>query len=120
MVITFHSIDNEGNKVFYKSEAKIYDSYIEFDDKTSNNTIIKLSYTASSINIERIGDVNMKLLLLQGKITTSSYSNNMGLKFDFKVKTNELLVKENKLFANYELILDENVISSHKIWIIFN
>ena len=51
-------------------------------------------------NIERIGDVNMKLLLLQGKITTSSYSNNMGLKFDFKVKTNELLVKENKLIGN--------------------
>lgn len=120
MIITFHSLDNEGNKVFFKSEAEIIGKYFIFDDKSQENTKIKLMYDTSSINIERIGNTNMKINLSLDEITNSKYSNSLGLKFDFKVKTNELDIKSNKLYAMYDLILDENVISTHKIWIIFN
>lgn len=119
MKVTFHSLDNDGNKVFYKTDAKAIDSYIEFRDGSTKNTIIRLSYTNSSIIIERIGDINMVLNLELDKTTGCMYKDNLGLELDLEIKTNELEVKNNKLYANYDLILDKNVISSHKIWILF-
>lgn len=119
MKVTFHSLDNDGNKVFFKSDAKNVDSYIEFIDKSTENTSIRLKYDTSSIIIERVGNINMVLNLELNKTTGCMYKDNLGLELDLEIKTNELEVKNNKLYANYDLILDKNVISSHKIWILF-
>ena len=56
-MITFHSVDSDGNKVIFSENYTRKDNIIIFNDKTSTNTQIKLT----------INDDNNVLFLYRNK-----------------------------------------------------
>lgn len=117
MKITFYSLDDEKNKIFFKSEGKKIDNCIIFEDKSYDNTVIKLELYSSSIILNREGNVNMKLILKKNEASECFYQNEMGLEFKFMAFCKDLIIKENRIDIEYDMILDEDILSSHKIWI---
>lgn len=117
MEITFYSLDDENNKVFFKSKGIKENNIISFIDKSNDNTTILLEQNTSSIIFYRKGDIDMKMILEKNIINSCYYKNQNGLEFDFKVYCKELIIKEKRIDIEYDMILDEDIISSHKIWI---
>lgn len=120
MQVTFHSIDNENNKIFFKSLASKNDNIISFEDKSTMNTTIFLEIKDLSIIFIRKGSINMNIELILNNRTPAKYKNEMGLEFDFEVFTNKLIIEKNKITIEYIMFLDNEEISSHKIWILFH
>ena len=117
MEVTFYSLDDENNKIFFKSKGTKENNIISFKDKSNENTTILLEINASSITFYRKGNVDMKLILEKNNTNECYYKNEMGLEFNFKAFCKELIVKEKRIDIEYDMILDEDILSSHKIWI---
>lgn len=118
MIVTFHSLDNDNNKIYFKSEAQIIDDYIVFDDKSIENTKIYLKYNSSSVIFKRVGNTNMSIEYIQDKITTGTYKNELGLEFNFSVDTTSFSIEKDKIIIEYNMYIEKDYISSHKIWIL--
>lgn len=118
MHLIFKSIDGLNNEINYTSKyIKENNTYI-FDDNTDKNTKINLEIN-DEIIFRRIGDTNMLLILNLNRITDGFYSNIRGLEFKFKCKTNELIYENDKLYINYDLFVENELINTQKIWILF-
>lgn len=117
MEVTFYSLDDENNKIFFKSKGTKEKNIISFADKSNENTTISLEILDSSITFYRKGNVDMKMILKKNKILDCYYKNQIGLEFNFKVNCKELIIKENRIDMEYDMILDNDIMSSHKIWI---
>ena len=120
MDLTFYSIDSNNDKVLYHTSYIKSENTIIFDDKSVLNTKIYLTIKDDKVLFERKGNVIMYILLDLDKITFCHYENEMGLKFDFSVKTTNLVLKNNKIEMAYQLFLENDMISNHKITIIFH
>lgn len=120
MIVTFHSIDNENEKVFFKTKGEQKENSIFFKDESMPNTTIELKIEASSVELIRSGDYNTNMLFQKNKKTKAYYRNNLGLEFDFYVETKVLDIKKNKISIEYNMFLFEEEISTHKIWILLH
>lgn len=120
MILTFHSVDSNDNKIIYKTEYKKENNVIIFKDKSMENTEIHLIVDNDSIIFQRIGDNEMNLMLMYNQKTTGYYKNNMGLEFEFEAYTISLTITTKKISIEYTMFLEDNPISTHKIWILFH
>lgn len=120
MILTFHSIDNDDNKIIYKTEYIKKDNLITFDDKSMENTQIHLTIESDSIHFQRVGDNEMDLMLIYNQKTTGFYKNSIGLEFEFEVFTSGLTINSKRISIKYTMFLEGNPMSTHKIWILFH
>ncbi len=118
MEVSFYSIDNENNRISYKSEAKIENGFIVFEDKSLDSTNVYIKKENDSLTILRAGKINMEIKLIPDTLTTGAYQNDIGVEFEFNTFCKKLLLSEKRYDAEYDIILDKDIISSHKIWII--
>lgn len=120
MELLFHSLDSNENKVFFRSNYERNGNTYVFPDKTDKGTSIILTIKNSEILFERKGNTNMQLLLSKDNMTLGHYENNLGLKFEFYVKTNNLKIEPQKIEMEYSLYVDDDMLSTHKIWVLFH
>lgn len=118
MKVFFYSVDDEENKVSFHSEGAYRDNVLSFEDKTLKNTKINIYIDSNRLIFQREGSVEMKLELIEGQAMPSFYRNDMGLEFEFQAFCHKLDISNNKIDIEYEMILDHNSLSYHKIWII--
>ena len=118
MEVSFYSVNDENEKVCFKSLAEKNNNQIIFQDKSLSNTMIYLTILKDKLIFERKGDCNMKIELKNDKKTLGFYSNEIGLEFNFETKCKELIIKDKRIDIQYDMILDNSILSSHKIWII--
>lgn len=120
MDLTFYSIDSNNDKVIYHTSYIKSENTIIFDDKSVSNTKIYLTIDDNKVLFERKGNVSMKILLEEDKLSFCHYENEMGLSFDFTVVTTYLSISNKRIEMAYELFLENDMISNHKITIIFH
>jgi uncharacterized beta-barrel protein YwiB (DUF1934 family) len=120
MRLSFHSIDDNDNKIFYEADYEKSDNEIVFIDKTLENTTNHLIIDQDKLKLIRLGEVEMEMTFDLNRSTNGYYKNTMGLEFTFTVKTNKLKVVKNKILVEYNMILDEFTASTHKIWILLH
>ena len=118
MIISFYSIDEELNKVSFKSDAKIVNNSIIFEDKSVKDTIINLEIYDNKIIIDRSGFINTYFEFRLNEFFNTKYKSEEGLEFEFKIFCNLLEIKQNRIDIEYDMILDENIKFHHKLWII--
>ena len=119
-MVTFHSVDSDGNKVIFSENFTRKDNRIIFNDKTRPNTQIELTINDDmSVLFERRGNINMCLPLSLGEKTIGHYKNSMGLEFEMVLITTKLIVNSNKITIEYDLVV-EDVKQHHKLWILIN
>ena len=83
MELVFYSLDNENNKVFFRTDFKKIDNKIVFSDKSMENTTIYLTINGNSLVFERKGNTSMMMVLEEGITHSGHYENNTGLFFFF-------------------------------------
>ena len=120
MILTFHSIDSNDNKIIFNTEYTKKDNLVIFKDKSMENSVIELTIENDSITLKRTGDNEMDLMLIYNQKTTGFYKNNMGLEFEFEAYTTSLNITSKKISIEYTMFLEDNPISTHKIWILFH
>ena len=120
MFLTFKSIDNEGNEIKFQTEYEKLDNKYIFDDLSVENTKVELMMNEENVIINRFGDTESKFVFIQGINTLAFYKNSLGLELKMNIFTKKIIIKSKQLYLEYELILDSDVISSHKIWILFH
>lgn len=118
MKVFFYSIDDEKNKINFNTEGFYENDYLVFSDKSIPNTKIYLKYENNTLIFKRFGFVNMNVRLHHQEKTNAWYKNDMGLEFNFITFTKVLNYKDNRIDIEYDMILDNKVYSTHKIWII--
>lgn len=119
MKVIFHSLDSNEEKIYFQVEGKIIKHLLIFEDKSTPNTIIYLAINKDNIILDRVGDTNMHMNFKSNQIIEGYYKNKLGLEFRIFIKTNNLIIKTNKIEIDYDLIIDDYTASSHKIWILF-
>jgi uncharacterized beta-barrel protein YwiB (DUF1934 family) len=120
MRVSFISLDEENNKVSFQSEVIKIDNVYKFKDESTTNTYIELEEIGSCFRLTRTGDINMYMLFDLNNITSGSYENKEGLEFNFEIKTSKIEVIKNKIRIDYSMIMDKQVLSSHKLSLLFN
>lgn len=113
MFVSFLSLDDEKNKVFFQSEAFQQKNEIWFEDKSTLNTKIKITSLEDSMILERMGSVEMYLHFTLDKPTVGRYKNSDGLILEFLVHTKVLQQQKNKIRVQYEMIMNGECISRH-------
>lgn len=118
MVVSFFSVDNQNNRVCFKSEAVYENNTLVFQDKSVRDTYIHVTKHKDKLCFERKGSVCMSMELELGCRRTGFYKNALGLEFSFTSYCHILKITEKKIEMEYDMILDGDVLSKHKIWII--
>lgn len=116
MIVSFFSVDEELNKVSFKSEAKVINNSIIFEDKSVKDTIINLEIYDDKIIVDRSGNINTYLEFKLNETFNTKYKSNDGLEFEFKIFCNLLEIKQNRIDIEYDMILDESTKFHHKLW----
>lgn len=119
MKVTFHSLDSNDNKVFFRSTCVKNGNEYRFKDKSAANTEISLSIRGNEVLFSRRGEIEMDLLINPTEKTEGHYKNSMGLLLNFMVTTSLLKIEENRIEMEYSLFFDEEMLSTHKIWVLF-
>lgn len=118
MVVSFLSFDCDKNKTSFQTEAIQKGNVIQFEDKSSIDTQIQITLLEDAFILERSGFIEMYLHFCLDKLTKGKYKNNDGLEFDFEVHTKSLFMEKNKLKASYDMIMDEEILSSHTFQVV--
>ncbi len=120
MQVTFSSIDDQLNKVRFETDVVIKDNTYYFKDKSTENTDIELTIYQNEVHFKRIGQTQMKLILIENRRTIGHYKNEMGLDFSFYIDCKQLTISKEQIKIQYEMILDKQIKSLHKILLIFH
>ena len=120
MKVSFISIDDEKNKINFTTDVIYIDNKYTFTDKTTENTVIEIEVLGECIRLTRTGDVSMYMLYDLNNITSGSYENKEGLEFSFEIQTTKLEIQNSKIRIDYSMIMDKQVMSSHKLSLLFN
>jgi len=113
-MLEFYSIDDENNEVHYMSSYERQCDTFTFDDKSTENTKVLLTIGNVS-RIKREGKVSMDFWFDLDNLTQGIYENDMGLSVIFTIKTKELFFRNNTFNVSYDLYLDNDKLSSHRI-----
>ena len=120
MKVSFLSIDDENNKINFSTEVTHVDNRYIFVDKTTENTIIEIEVLGECVRLTRTGNVTMYMLYDINNLTCGSYENKEGLEFEFEIQTTKLEIQKSKIRIDYSMIMDKQVMSSHKLSLLFN
>ena len=60
----------------------------------------------------------MQMHFCLDKSTQGIYKNKDGLEFDFEVHTKSLIIEKNKLKVSYDMVMDEDILSSHTFQVV--
>ena len=96
MKISFLSIDNEKNRIFFSSEAVKSNDELAFVDGTTPNTTIHLITIDNKLKLIRDGSVKMEMIFIDKEKTKGTYRNEMGLEFEFDIFCHELIIEEQR------------------------
>ena len=119
MIAHFKSMDKEGNINSFETKCEYKNGLFIFNDLATENTIIYVTITDKSVTITRKGNTNMELLLSLDEKTLGNYKNSLGLEFEFIVKTNELVINNNQIYADYSLFVENDLVNQQKMWLLF-
>lgn len=119
MNVTFYSLDSLDNKIFFKEKGILDKNILIFNDKSAQSTKIYLTINEDNIILDRVGNIKMHMHFIRNIETAGYYENELGLEFKMNILTSKLIIKTNKIEIEYSLFLDGNMLSSHKIWILF-
>lgn len=117
MKIHFYSIAKH-SKVDYITEATYSDNTYYFKDESLENTMNKLVIKEGNVILQRSGDTTGVLSFELGKNTHATYSNNLGLKFDFVIYTKHLELSSKKIAIAYDFYLDGKYEDTIKIYLL--
>ena len=120
MIVNFKSIDKDGNITEFETEYNYENNVYSFEDKSTENTMIYVSFDSNSLSFIRKGDTIMNLDLIYKQKSSGYFKNNLGLRFEFETFTNDLSINFNKIYVSYSLFIENDLINEHKIWILFN
>ena len=120
MKVSFISVDDEKNKINFSTGVIYNDNKYTFVDQTTPNTTIEIEVLGECIRLTRTGDTTMYMLYDLANITSGSYENVEGLEFNFEIKTTKLEIQKTKIRIDYSMIMDKQVLSSHKLSLLFN
>lgn len=120
MKLKFQSSNNDADLVEFEAQYISENNKIIFDDLSIENTKIIIDILDEfNVNFKRVGNINMDILFSLNNDKIASYSNNLGVSFDFNVFTNELVIKNDQIIVEYESnIMDFK--QKHKIFIDLN
>lgn len=120
MKLKFQSSNNDADLVEFEAQYISENNKIIFDDLSIENTKIIIDILDEfNVNFKRVGNINMDILFSLNNDKIASYSNNLGVSFDFNVFTNKLVVKNDQIIVEYESnIMDYK--QKHKIFIDLN
>ena len=118
MIVSFFSVDEELNKISFKSDAKRINNSIIFEDKSVKDTIINLEIYDDKIIIDRSGYVNTYFEFRLNETFNTKYKSGDGLEFEFKIFCNLLEIKQNRIDIEYDMILDDFTQFHHKLWLL--
>lgn len=118
MKIHFYSF-SDGEKIDFISECSYENNTYFFKDQTDLGTTISFKVLDEHrIEFKRSGHTITTIIFDKFNITKAFYDNNEGLAFNFNVKTNRLDLEINKIVVEYDLILDGEIQSSIKIYLL--
>ena len=120
MKLKFQSSNNDADLVEFEAQYISENNKIIFDDLSIENTKIIIDILDEfNVNFKRVGNINMEILFSLNNDKIASYSNNLGVSFDFNVFTNKLVIKNDQIIVEYESnIMDFK--QKHKIFIDLN
>lgn len=120
MKLKFQSSNNDADLVEFEAQYISENNKIIFDDLSIENTKIIIDILDEfNVNFKRVGNINMDILFSLNNDKIASYSNNLGVSFDFNVFTNKLVIKNDQIIVEYESnIMDFK--QKHKIFIDLN
>lgn len=119
MKVSFKSLDSDKNEITFVSDAHYENEYLVFEDSVVPDTLIYLKASQNEIELTRKGAINMKLLLKMGEDSVLKYKEET-LFFELTTKTNEIAIKEDEIYFDYDLFDDIYCVGNHKIWIKIN
>ena len=120
MEVVFHSLDDKGEKVLFRSDYKVENNRIIFADRSTEGTTIEIT-PGIPMRFTRSGSVNMEILFSPHEKTKAFYaSKEVGFDFEFEVYTDRLIVESNRISIEYTMFLYGDRLSSHKIWILLH
>lgn len=119
MKVTFLSMDEDENKVFFESDASFCEDEIVFADKSLTDTTLYLRFEPDRLNLRREGQVFMRLSFRQHHKTDGFYRDSFGLEIPLTVLCTFLKVEAKKTIVHYELWWDEQMKTKHKILLLF-
>ncbi len=111
MIVSFISIDEDDNKIEYTSSADVINDKIIFMDKSTTNTNIMIYKKNDSLYLKRYGLIDMTMEYKLGNKTLGYYKNQDGIEFEFQTYTNYLEIKDDKYIVDYEMIVENDVVS---------
>ena len=120
MIAHFKGIDIDGNVTKFDSACEYENGIYKFVDLSTENTIIYIQIEASTITITRKGNTDMELFLVRNEKTSGYFKNNLGLEFEFSVLTDDLSINSDRIYASYSLFVENDLVNSQKMWILFN
>ena len=120
MLLSFRSLDSFDNEISYKAEYQKNDNTYVFDDLSAENTKTFLTIDGDVVRIKRTGDTESEFTFSENLKLPGYYKNNLGVNAELSIFTKKINIKSDKIYLEYDLILDDDVISSHKIWILFH
>lgn len=114
MILEFLTVvDDIKNKEIIEYEIVDNKYYL----KDENNTIFIKNDKA--LICQRNGLVKQNIIFIEKEITKSKFIDSYNIEMNFSIYTENLIMSDKQIFIKYDLLLDNTVISKHKIWINF-
>ncbi len=120
MQVLFSSMDDQLNKIRFETDVVVKDNTYYFKDKSTEHTEIELTIHQNEVHLNRVGQTQMKLIFIENRKTMGYYKNEMGLDFSFYIDCKQLTISKEQIKIQYEMILDKQIKSLHKILLIFH
>ena len=118
MLINFEMISENVN-INYKVFGRRENNVLIFPDKSVPNTTMMVVIKSDEVIIRRTGSVSMGQSFVVGEQQVGFYKNDMGLEFEIRSFTTEMIIEENKIEIFYEHYLEDKWQSSNKLKILF-
>lgn len=115
MKISFLSMDDQKNKVYFVTEASYEGNAFIFADKSCRDTWIRMIIEENGIHLIRTGSIQMEMTFHLECLTAGYYKNEEGLEFDFSIECKKLSIQKKRISIQYDMLLEEKKVSSHNL-----
>lgn len=120
MQVTFTSVDDQMNRVQFHSPVEQLAQGYRFKDGSMEETMLTVLIEQDRLHFIRTGQAQMDIIFDRMTTTVGSYKNQDGLEFQFLVVCKRLYISLKQIIIHYEMILDEQTKSKHKISLLFH
>lgn len=118
MKLHFYSLSLNG-KIDYLVDATFKDNTYSFKDLSIDNTNISFKLINNhEIVLNRNGKINQVIHFVLGERTSSFYSGEYGLEFNFNIVTKKILIETKKISVEYDMFIDNEYQDTIKIYLL--